>query len=88
MMFFPCLALMGQAHFAVYYGIVPTVIAYLILRYKITLKNIKYILIGIFLSLLTYLPYLIAEIKNGFLNTNKMLNFSSTSDKDKVIFGL
>lgn len=84
MMFFPCLALMGQAHFAVYYGIVPTVIVYLILRYKITLKNIKYILIGIFLSLLTYLPYLIAEIKNGFLNTNKMLNFSSTSDLRKV----
>ena len=84
MMFFPCLALMGQSHFAVYYGIVPTVIVYLILRYKSTLKNIKYILIGIFLSFLTYLPYLIDEIKNGFMNTNKMLNFSNTSDLKKV----
>ena len=40
MMFFPLLALMGQAHFAVYYGIVPTVIVYLIIRYKYTIKNI------------------------------------------------
>lgn len=84
MMFFPCLALMGQAHFAVYYGIVPTVIVYLILRYKTTLKNIKSLLIGVFLSFLTYLPYLVYEIKNGFPNTNKMLNFSVNSDLRNV----
>ena len=84
MMFFPCLALMGQAHFAVYYGIVPTVIVYLILRYKTTLKNIKSLLIGVFLSFLTYLPYLVMEIKNGFLNSSKMLNFSVNSDLRKV----
>ena len=84
MMFFPCLALMGQAHFAVYYGIVPTVIIYLIIRYKSTLKNIKSLLIGVFLSFLTYLPYLVSEIKNGFPNTNKMLDFSVNSDLRKV----
>lgn len=84
MMFFPSLALMGQAHFAVYYGIVPTVIVYLILRYKTTLKNIKSLLIGVFLSFLTYLPYLVYEIKNGFPNTNKMLNFSVNSDLRNV----
>ncbi|WP_295157893.1 hypothetical protein [uncultured Brachyspira sp.] len=79
-MFFPLLALMGQAHFAVYYSIVPTIIVYLIIRYKYTIKNIKFLLIGIFLAFLTYLPYLVSEIKNGFYNTNKMLNFSSSSD--------
>lgn len=84
MMFFPCLALMGQAHFAVYYGIVPTVIIYLIIRFKSTLKNIKSLLIGVFLSFLTYLPYLVSEIKNGFANTNKMLDFSVSSDLRKV----
>ena len=84
MMFFPLLALMGQAHFAVYYGIVPTVIVYLIIRYKYTIKNIKFISIGVFISFLTYLPYLISEIKNGFYNTNKMLNFSETSDLRQV----
>ena len=80
MIFFPLLALMGQAHFAVYYGIVPTIIVYLIIRYKYTIKNIKALSIGVFLSFLTYLPYLVSEIKNGFYNTNKMLNFSATSD--------
>ena len=80
MMFFPLLALMGQAHFAVYYGIVPTVIVYLIIRYKYTIKNIKALSIGVFLAFLTYLPYLVSEIKNGFYNTNKMLHFSETSD--------
>ena len=84
MMFFPLLALMGQAHFAVYYGIVPTVIVYLIVRYKYTIKNIKAISIGIFLAFLTYLPYLISEIKNGFYNTNKMIHFSATSDLRQV----
>ncbi|TKZ35560.1 hypothetical protein [Brachyspira catarrhinii] len=84
MMFFPCLALMGQAHFGVYYGIVPTVIIYLIIRFKSTLKNIKSLLIGVFLSFLTYLPYLVSEIKNGFANTNKMLDFSVNSDLREV----
>lgn len=80
MMFFPCLALMGQAHFAVYYGIVPTVIIYLIIRYKETIKNIKYLSIGVFISFLLYLPYLISEIKYDFYNTKKMLSFSTNSD--------
>ncbi|ADG72648.1 hypothetical protein [Brachyspira murdochii] len=84
MMFFPLLALMGQAHFAVYYGIVPTIIVYLIIRYKYTIKNIKALSVGVFLAFLTYLPYLVSEIKNGFYNTNKMLNFSATSDLRQV----
>ena len=84
MMFFPCLALMGQAHFAVYYGIVPTIIVYLIIRYKETIKNIKYLSIGIFISFLTYLPYLVSEIKCNFYNTKKMLSFSSGSELRNV----
>ncbi|MEI0446784.1 hypothetical protein R4J03_06955 [Brachyspira intermedia] len=84
MMFFPLLALMGQAHFAVYYGIVPTIIVYLIIRYKYTIKNIKALAIGVFLAFLSYLPYLVSEIKNGFYNTNKMLTFSANSDLRRV----
>ena len=86
MMFFPVLALMGQSHFAVYYGIVPTVILYLIVRYKITIKHIKYILLGVFISFLTYLPYLISEIQNGFQNTNKMFILSSTAERNVFPF--
>lgn len=71
---FPILALMGQAHFAVYYGIVPTLIVYLIIRYKKTLKNLLGLLIGVFLAFLTYLPYLVYEIRNNFVNLDKMLN--------------
>ncbi|WP_295159707.1 hypothetical protein [uncultured Brachyspira sp.] len=79
-MFFPLLALMGQAHFAVYYGIVPVIIVYLIIRYGYTVRNIKAISAGVILAFLTYLPYLVYEIRNGFYNTNKMINFSSKSD--------
>ncbi|WP_300369429.1 hypothetical protein [Brachyspira sp.] len=86
MMFFPVLALMGQSHFAVYYGIVPTVILYLIVRYKISIKYIKYIFLGVFFSFLTYLPYLISEIQNGFLNTNKMFMLSSTAERNVFPF--
>ncbi|WP_157159629.1 hypothetical protein [Brachyspira pilosicoli] len=81
MMFFPILALMAQGHFAVYYGIVPTVILYLIIRYKMTIKYIKYILIGVFISFLTYFPYLVSEIKNGFENTNKMIELASNATR-------
>lgn len=75
---FPILALMGQAHFAVYYGIVPTVIIYLIIRYKNTKKNIAAFMLGLFLSFLTYLPYLTYEVRNNFENVRKMINMSSS----------
>lgn len=86
MMFFPVLALMGQSHFAVYYGIVPTIIVYLIVRYKMSIRYIKYILTGVFLSFLTYLPYLISEIQNGFQNTSKMFMLSSTAGRKTFPF--
>ena len=79
MLIFPIEALMAQGHIAVFFSVVPTTIIYLIIRYKRTLKYIKAHLIGVFIAFLTYLPYLVSEIKNGFLNTNLMLNMQSTS---------
>ena len=86
MLIFPILALMGQAHFAVYYGIVPTVIVYLIIRYKKTLKNIIPLAIGVFLSFLTYLPYLVYEIRNNFDNLHKMLGKASGNINKTIIY--
>lgn len=43
MMFFPILALMWQSHLAVMHGILPTVLVYLIIRYKRTIKYIRYL---------------------------------------------
>lgn len=79
MFIFPIEALMAQGHIAVFFSVVPTTIVYLILRYKRTFKYIKAHLIGVFIAFLTYLPYLVSEIKNGFFNTNLMLNMQSTS---------
>lgn len=73
---FPILAIMGQFHFAVYYGIVPTLIIYLIIRFNYSKKYLSYLALGIFLSFLLYLPYLIAEIQNGFKNSLRMINLS------------
>lgn len=86
MLIFPILALMGQAHFAVYYGIVPTMIMYLIIRYKKTLQNIIPLVLGIFLSFLTYLPYLIYEIRNNFSNFHKMLDKASGNINKTIIY--
>lgn len=79
MFIFPIEALMAQGHIAVFFSIVPTTIVYLIFRYKRTLKYLKAHLLGVFIAFLTYLPYLVSEIKNGFLNTNLMLNMQSSS---------
>ena len=79
MLIFPIEALMAQGHIAVFFSVVPTTIIYLIIRYKRTLKYIKAHLLGVFLAFLTYLPYLVSEIKNGFFNTNLMLNMQSSS---------
>ncbi|OEJ14784.1 hypothetical protein BFL38_08070 [Brachyspira hampsonii] len=79
MMIFPIEALMAQGHIAVFFSVVPTTIIYLIIRYKRTLKYIKAHLLGVFIAFLTYLPYLVSEIKNGFFNMNLMLNMQSSS---------
>ena len=73
---FPILAIMGQFHFAVYYGIVPTLIIYLIIKFNYSKKYLSYLALGVFLSFLLYFPYLIAEMQNGFKNSLRMINLS------------
>ena len=75
---FPILAIMGQFHFAVYYGIVPTLLVYLIIKRDYSKKYLKYLALGVFISFLLYLPYLIVEIQNGFNNSLKMINLSKS----------
>lgn len=75
---FPTLAIMTQAHFSVFFSIVPTMIIYLIIKYKKTFKYILHFVIGIFISFLLYLPYLVYEIKNHFYNTYLMLEKKSS----------
>ncbi len=71
---FPILALMWQSHFAVFFSMIITLLVYLIIRWnKKTKYNIKGFLLGIFISFLTYVPYLISEIKTGFFNTMLIL---------------
>ena len=70
---FPALAIMAQAHFSVFFSIVPTIIIYLIIKYKKTFKYLPYFAIGVFISFLLYLPYLVYEIKNNFHNTYSIL---------------
>ncbi|PTY40929.1 hypothetical protein [Brachyspira hampsonii] len=74
---FPVLAVMAQGHFFTFYSMIPSVIVYLILKYKRTLKYVIYWILGVFISFLEYLPYLISEFNNNFLNLNMALNLSS-----------
>ena len=62
------LAIMAQGHFFTFFSLIPTVIVYLIIKYKRTLKYIIFWAIGVFISFLEYLPYLISEIQNNFSN--------------------
>jgi len=71
---FPTLAIMAQAHFTVFFSMVPTIIVYLIIKYKKTKIYILYWSLGVFISFLLYLPYLILEIQNDFINLNLALN--------------
>ncbi|MEI0549383.1 hypothetical protein R4K89_03605 [Brachyspira intermedia] len=71
---FPFLAVMGQSHFATFFSFTSTLIVYLIIRFKYTKKYLLFWCIGVFISFLLYLPYLIVEIKNGFQNTMMILN--------------
>ncbi|WP_241033644.1 hypothetical protein [Brachyspira hampsonii] len=74
---FPVLAVMAQGHFFTFYSMIPSVIVYLIVKYKRTLKYIIYWILGVFISFLEYLPYLISEFNNDFLNLKMALNLSS-----------
>lgn len=74
---FPILAIMAQGHFFTFFSIIPTVILYLIIKYKRTLKYIVFWSIGVFISFLEYLPYLISEFNNNFSNLKMVLNLSS-----------
>ncbi len=80
-MIFPILAIMVQGHFVTFFSMIPTIIIYLIIKYKRTLKYIIYWCIGIFISFLLYLPYLISEIQNGFNNTHLMLSVRQSLSK-------
>ncbi|WP_157150267.1 glycosyltransferase family 39 protein [Brachyspira sp. SAP_772] len=80
LLMFPIIALMAQCHFTLFFSMVPSLIVYHIIRFKkLTKKYIIPILISVFISFLIYLPYLIAEIKNGFLNTSLMLSMRGSS---------
>ncbi len=74
---FPVLAIMAQGHFATFYCSVPTLIVYLIIRCKQTKKYIKFWALGIFISFLLYLPYIVFEIQNDFNNLNLALKASN-----------
>ncbi|WP_300367519.1 hypothetical protein [Brachyspira sp.] len=65
---FPILAIIAQGHFFAFFSIIPTVIVYLIIRYKRTFKYIMYWILGVFISFLEYLPYLRSEIQSNFSN--------------------
>ncbi len=79
---FPILAIMAQAHFVTFFTMIPTLIVYLLFNYKKTKKYIVYWGLGVFISFLLYLPYLIVEIQNGFNNTN--LIFATRSGLSKL----
>ena len=72
-MIFPILAVMAQGHFFTFFSMIPTVIVYLIIKYKRTLKYIFCWVLGVFISFLEYLPYLISEIQSNFSNLKMAL---------------
>ncbi|WP_300370068.1 hypothetical protein [Brachyspira sp.] len=71
---FPILALSAQSHFSNFFSIIPSLIVFLIIRWKKdTKENIIPLLIGVFISFLTYLPYLIYQFQNNFESLSKIL---------------
>lgn len=82
---FPILAYMAQSHFAVFYGLVPTVIVYMIIRFKNTKKNIKPLLLSVLVAFISYVPYLVYEVQNNFINIRKMLSFSVSEGPRKSL---
>lgn len=78
---FPILALMAQGHFVVFFSMVPTIIIYLIIRFKTTKQYILYWSIGVFIAFLLYLPYLISEIQSNFNNLKLAINIRDSLNK-------
>ena len=77
---FPILALSAQCH------IIPSLIVFLIIRWKKdTKKNIIPLSIGVFISFLTYLPYLIYQFQNNFEGLLKILGRKSELSSNYVI---
>lgn len=83
---FPILALAAQCHFSNFFSIIPSLIVFLIIRWnKETKKNIFPLSIGVFISFLTYLPYLIYQFQNNFESLTKILSRKSELDAHYII---
>ncbi|MEI0530021.1 hypothetical protein R4I97_00520 [Brachyspira pilosicoli] len=83
---FPILALSAQCHFSNFFSIIPSLIVFLIIRWnKETKKNIVPLSIGVFISFLTYLPYLIYQFQNNFESLSKILYRKAELDTHYVI---
>ena len=83
---FPILALSAQCHFSNFFSIIPSLIVFLIIRWKKdTKKNIIPLSIGVFISFLTYLPYLVYQFQNNFESLSKILSRKSELNANYII---
>ena len=83
---FPILALSAQCHFSNFFSMIPSLIVFLIIRWKKdTKKNIIPLSIGVFISFLTYLPYLLYQFQNNFEGLLKILGRKSELSSNYVI---
>ncbi|PTY40127.1 glycosyltransferase family 39 protein [Brachyspira hampsonii] len=83
---FPILALSAQCHFSNFFSLIPSLIIFLIIKWKKdTKENIIPLSIGVFISFLTYLPYLIYQFQNNFESISKILGRKSEIDAVNII---
>lgn len=83
---FPILALTAQCHFSNFFSMIPALIVFLIMRWKKdTKKNLLSLALGVFISFLTYLPYLIYQFQNNFEGIFKILKRKSEVDAMTII---
>lgn len=83
---FPILALTAQCHFSNFFSMIPALIVFLIMRWKKdTKKNLIPLALGVFISFLTYLPYLIYQFQNNFEGILKILKRKSEVDAMTII---
>ena len=83
---FPILALIAQCHFSNFFSMIPALIIFLIIRWKKdTNKNLLPLTAGVFISFLTYLPYLIYQFQNNFEGILKILKRKSEVDAMTII---
>lgn len=75
---FPVLAIMGQGHFATFFSMIPTFIIYLLIDFRRTKKYLLYFAVGIFISFLMYVPYIVSEFQNNFQNLKLILDKKNT----------